>query len=83
MEPDARFQDPADENWYPLLTDSWGNAYQILMNPSQDRTSARILSLGPDGADNGGSEYPVPEDIGDDILMFIFGGGATRSPQGS
>jgi hypothetical protein len=80
MEPDTRFQDVSDGQWYPVLADAWGNPYQILMTSTQDRTSARILSTGVNGSDNGGSVFPLPDDIGDDIVMFIFGGGETRSP---
>ncbi len=80
MEPDKRYHDIADDQWYPVLADSWGNFYRILMNPSQDRASARIVSLGANGIDDGGTAFPVPADIGDDIVMFIFGGGETRSP---
>ena len=82
MEPDTRYHDPVDDEWYPVLADSWGNFYLILMNLSQDRDSARIVSLGANGLDDGGTVFPVPADIGDDIVMFIFGGGELRRPFG-
>jgi len=78
MEPDKRYHDLFDDEWYPVLADSWGNLYRILMNPSQDKKTARIVSFGANGLDNGGTGFPVPGDIGDDIVMFIFGGGETR-----
>ncbi len=80
MERDASYFDAADNQWYPVLTDSWGTFYYILANAVQDKASARIVSLGADGIDNGGTVFPVPADIGDDIVMFIFGRGETRSP---
>ena len=80
MEHDTRYHDAVDNEWYPVLADSWGSLYRILMNSSQDKDSARIVSLGVNGIDDGGTVFPVPADIGDDIVMFIFGGGETRSP---
>ncbi len=78
MEPDTRYHDTVDNEWYPVLADSWGSLYRILMNPSQDRDSARIVSFGANGTDDGGTVFPVPADIGDDLVMFIFGGGELR-----
>ncbi len=39
------------------------------MNPSQDKSSARIVSLGVNGLDDGGTALPVPADISDDVVM--------------
>ncbi|MBW2020521.1 MAG: prepilin-type N-terminal cleavage/methylation domain-containing protein [Deltaproteobacteria bacterium] len=80
MEPDTRYHDLVDDEWYPVLTDAWKNYYHILMNPAQDKDSARIVSFGANGLDDGGTILPVSADIGDDIVMFVFGGGETRSP---
>ena len=82
MEPDTYYHDAVDDAWYPVIADSWNNFYLILTNPSQDRDTARIISLGANGTDDGGTILPVPADIGDDIVMFIFGGGELRSPLG-
>lgn len=46
----------------------------------QQKETARIVCLGENGLDDGGTQYPVPEDIGDDMVMFIFGNGPVRSP---
>ena len=78
MEADTRYHDVVDDKWYPVIADSWNNFYLILTNPSQDRDTARIISLGANGTDDGGTILPVPADIGDDIVMFIFGGGLRR-----
>ena len=80
LEPDAQYHDDEDGQWYPVLTDAWENPYYIFAASSQDRASARIVSSGQNGRDDGGSEYPVPEDIGDDMVVFLFGGGVSRSP---
>jgi hypothetical protein len=41
--------------------------------------TARIVCLGENGLDDGGTRYPVPDDIGDDMVMFVFGHAPVRS----
>jgi prepilin-type N-terminal cleavage/methylation domain-containing protein len=48
----------------------------------QLKDTARIVCLGENGLDDGGTRYPVPEDIGDDMVMFVFGSAPVRSPLG-
>lgn len=79
MEPDKKY-DAGGNKYFPLLSDAWGNYYRIEMDTPQDKDSARIVSFGANSKDNGGTILPVPADIGDDIVMFVFGGGETRSP---
>ncbi|MEW6103807.1 MAG: type II secretion system protein [bacterium] len=47
-----------------------------------ERLSARIVSFGANGVDNGGttSPLPLPADTGDDLVMFIFGTQPIRRP---
>ena len=54
------------------------------MDGDDERMSARIVSFGADGVNDGGgtTPLPLPSKIGDDLVMFIFGGGPTRSPLG-
>lgn len=80
LEPDGRYYDTVEMQYYPVLTDAWKNPYQMLAEFSQDRATARIVSFGRNGRDDGGSGYPVPDDIGDDVVVFLFGGGIARSP---
>jgi len=73
IEPDKKY-DAGGNKYFPLLSDAWGNYYRIKMDSSQDKDSARIVSFGANGKDNGGSE--------DDILMWIFGTNPVRLPDG-
>lgn len=73
MEPDKKY-DAGGNKYFPLLSDAWGNYYRIRMDTSQDKDSARIVSFGANGKDNGGLE--------DDILMWIFGTNPVRLPDG-
>ena len=90
--------------YFPLIVDAWFNGnepeierekhyYRIVMDSSQDKDTARIISFGPDGEDSGSflntttgsattaSDLKDPDyKTGDDLVMFIFGTGATRSP---
>lgn len=61
-----------------------GKYYQIL--GGQNRNNARIICYGANGLNGGAETATVAElkdpnfDIGDDLVMFVFGAGATRSP---
>jgi hypothetical protein len=46
----------------------------------QHNETARIVCLGANGRDDGGTRYPLPDDIGDDMVMFVFGNEPFRSP---
>lgn len=85
MEQDRRYYDASDNVWYPVIVDSWKENYRILVerdpvSKKQIINSARIVSLGANREDNGGLTYPVPAEVGDDLVMFIFGGEPVRSP---
>jgi len=96
--------DTADDEWYPLIIDAWGERVDYTVDPDgvigeyriiydeldgvsgitreDERLSARIVSFGPNGRNNGGATIPLPlpEDTGDDLVMFIFGTGPVRRP---
>ncbi len=47
----------------------------------RERLSSRIVSFGANGSDDGGGgTTPLPADIGDDLVMFIFGTEPIQSP---
>ena len=41
--------------------------------------TARIICHGTNGLDDGGTQYPVPGDIGDDMVVFVFSNDIIRS----
>ena len=42
--------------------------------------TARLVCHGTNGIDDGGALYPVPDDIGDDMVVFVFGNDIIRTP---
>ena len=107
MEPETCYSNVADGEFYPVLADAWFDPgetetarrrhyYRIVMDAPQDntltnRTTARIISFGANGKDDGSysnesglataDDLRNPtNDLGDDLVMFIFGGGPTRHP---